>query len=127
VFRSVRVPARRLRRGEDAEGLQASVERFLSDEANVWPVGGFFFGVVLLLILLAGAKRRAAPPPRAAAAGQGAGGGRVPLGEVLIFLALLYGCVYIIRPRSSITWQLRRTAGILQRHNLSSIVQGMRN
>jgi hypothetical protein len=41
-----------------AKGLQASVECFVSDEANVWLVGGFFFDGVVLLILLAGASWR---------------------------------------------------------------------
>jgi hypothetical protein len=38
--------------------MQASVECFVSDEANVWLVGGFFFDGVVLLILLAGASWR---------------------------------------------------------------------
>jgi hypothetical protein len=69
------------------------VECFLSDDVNVWFFGGFYCSVVLLLILLVGVQRRRRG--RGDIAGQGAGGGCNPLGEVLIFLALLYGRVYV--------------------------------
>jgi uncharacterized membrane protein YbhN (UPF0104 family) len=88
-------------------GVSAALERFLSDEAYVWPVGVcMFFLVAQLISRVYEARRRAPPPPpppsprrlrrmRRAEAGQRAGGCcSVSTMELVLFLFCVWTCVY---------------------------------
>lgn len=106
----VRSPWRfqRQRGGREAAGVNAAVERFLSDEAYVWPVGICMFCLVALLISRAYEARRRRTPPlppprppppppprrRRAVAGQRTGGCSVSVTELVLFLFCVWTCVY---------------------------------
>ena len=75
--------------------MDAAVERFLSDEAYVWPVGVCMFCLVALLIIRAYAARRRRPPPRPrVVAGRWAGGCSASVTELVLFLFSVWTCVY---------------------------------
>ncbi|KAL6900825.1 hypothetical protein ACP4OV_005501 [Aristida adscensionis] len=89
--------SRRRRGGRDAVGFEAAVERVLSEEAYVWPLGGCMLCLAILVIYFAGAarrRRRAPPPPPPPAAGRRGGFGRVSVEEIVLFLVFVWTCVY---------------------------------
>ncbi|KAF8697470.1 hypothetical protein HU200_036072 [Digitaria exilis] len=88
-----------VRRGQDATGVDAAVEGFLSEEAYVWPVGVCMFCLVALLISRAYAARRrraaaAPPPPPRVVAGQRTGSCSVSVPELVLFLFCVWTCAY---------------------------------